>query len=589
VAEVERYLNHESSLGFSLEIFPSWADPPGGVIPMPGPQDTPFEHTHYVTVFGCDRQSRRFKFLVRWPGWGDDRKGYLPYEYFDRYVFECRGIYVNARPESRRENRVDGTKEIRWVVRDEWDRRVYGYEINSIHAADRWAWAFVVERDEALEVEEIYVRPEFRRRGFAERLCRRIQELASAKLKPLRLWVPFADCRQESPGTFPAIIALARRLGLHFQPCPVRWFAYYATDELAGSDSPIEASRIPSRPRAPSNELTAAAHALSTWQYTVWYATDRNVVGSGESEGFGVERDNDVHYGKCLITIPKSHRFGKIKSGWWDRCVHRIDDCLKLDRVVPFSEDDFWSEIRSEIDKCPSGERQSLVFLHGYNVSFEGAAIRAAQIGFDLKVSGITAFFSWPSKASTFQYLADEATIETSARAIADFLVRFATDSGSERVHLIAHSMGNRGLLRGLQQIVSQAEQASRVRFGQIFVMAPDIDTELFCQLAEAYRKTSLRTTLYASSDDRAVRTSGFLHNYPRAGFIPPVTIVPGVDTIEVPGFNLLDLGHSYYAEAAAVLHDVFDLIRNDSPPCSRQRLVEMKSPTDEIYWRIMD
>ena len=44
-----------------------------------------------------------------------------------------------------------------------------------------------------------------------------------------------------------------------------------------------------------------------------------------------------------------------------------------------------------------SGEEpHALLYLHGYNTSFEEAAIRAAQIGFDLKVPGATAFFSWP-------------------------------------------------------------------------------------------------------------------------------------------------------------------------------------------------
>jgi hypothetical protein len=34
------------------------------------------------------------------------------------------------------------------------------------------------------------------------------------------------------------------------------------------------------------------------------------------------------------------------------------------------------------------------VYIHGYNVSFEEAVIRAAQMGYDLKVEGVTALFS---------------------------------------------------------------------------------------------------------------------------------------------------------------------------------------------------
>ena len=176
-------------------------------------------------------------------------------------MFECWVPCLPVKPETHREKSIDNTKQIRWVIRDEWDRRIYGYEINNKAMTDRWAWAFVVERDGALEMEDFYVRPEFRRRGYAVRLSEEILELAKAKRKPLRLWVPFADCRQESPDNFPALVALTRRLGLHYQPCPVRWAAYYATNEQPGSPHPIESPRIPPRPRCSRKDIMAAALA----------------------------------------------------------------------------------------------------------------------------------------------------------------------------------------------------------------------------------------------------------------------------------------------------------------------------------------
>lgn len=587
--EVERFVQRVSATGFSLEIFTSWADPPGGIIPMPSPDEVPYEHTHYVSVIKCDAMTRSFTFQVRWRGWGDDSKGYLPYDYFDRFVFECWGAYTSTEPETRRVKTVEGTKEISWIARDDWGHRVFGCEIKNKSLSNRRAWAFVVERDGALEIEEIYVRPEFRRRGYANRLILGIQAAAAEERLPLRLWVPFADCKLMSPNTYPALVALVKKLGLRFQPCPFRWAAYYATNERPGSELPIEPAWIPPRPRCPSNDLKAAANATKPWQFTVWFATNRATIGATNNPvGFSGDRSDGVHYGKCVVTVPRSHRFGSIGSNWFDRWRRGADDRLNLESIACLADQAFWDEIRTTLNERPHDERQSLVFLHGFNVSFEEAAIRAAQIGFDLKVPGVTAFFSWPSKCSIGHYPADEAAIEASEAAITNFLARFATDTGSETVHLIAHSMGNRGLLRSLHHIALQAEQASNVRFGQIFVLAPDIDVGLFRNLANVYCRCSERTTLYASSGDIAVRASGFVHDYPRAGFIPPVTIVPGVDTVEVPKFNLLDLGHAYYAEAAPVLHDMFDLIRHGEPPRNRQRLVEMASETGETYWRIM-
>ena len=44
--------------------------------------------------------------------------------------------------------------------------------------------------------------------------------------------------------------------------------------------------------------------------------------------------------------------------------------------------------------------------------------------------------------------------------------------------------------------------------------------------------QVAARTTLYVSSKDRALASSGIVHDAPRAGYTPPVTIVDGIDTV---------------------------------------------------------
>ena len=73
------------------------------------------------------------------------------------------------------------------------------------------------------------------------------------------------------------------------------------------------------------------------------------------------------------------------------------------------------------------------IFLHGYNVSFEEAALRAAQIGFDLSIRGAMAFFSWPSQGDLAGYSADEASIEASEFVIMEFLENFVTVSQKQK------------------------------------------------------------------------------------------------------------------------------------------------------------
>jgi esterase/lipase superfamily enzyme len=134
--------------------------------------------------------------------------------------------------------------------------------------------------------------------------------------------------------------------------------------------------------------------------------------------------------------------------------------------------------------------------------------------------------------------------------------------------------MGNRGLLRALQRIAANAETQGKVKFGQIFLAAPDVDQDLFLELAHLYPAHAERVTLYASEGDKAVHLSSKLHDAPRAGYYIPYTVAAGIDTVTVPNFDVDLLGHSYYAQAEALLHDIYDLMRNNVAPARRQRII---------------
>ena len=324
-----------------------------------------------------------------------------------------------------------------------------------------------------------------------------------------------------------------------------------------------------------SNERNLGPAASDGVVYPVWFGTNRQPGANGAT--FTNTRHARTTRGRVLVSVPEAHRFGETGNSFWKRLLRfeLSDDRLRIQRVEPRERDAFFTEIHAAMQAArdTGSAPHALFFLHGFNVSFENAAIRAAQIGFDLRVPGTTAFFSWPSRGSVAAYPADEATIEASERAITDFLVDFATNCGAEKVHVIAHSMGNRGLLRALQRIAANAAVQGKVKFGQIFLAAPDVDRDLFLDLASLYPEHSERTTLYASDADLPVHLSAKLHDAPRAGYFKPYTVVPGVDTVAVPNFDLDLLGHGYFAQAEALLHDIHDLMRHNEAPAQRQRV----------------
>ncbi|MDT9340630.1 alpha/beta hydrolase [Trichodesmium erythraeum 21-75] len=320
--------------------------------------------------------------------------------------------------------------------------------------------------------------------------------------------------------------------------------------------------------------------------YPLWFGTNRKPVDTNNiSKGFSGKRDDKLHYGICQVAVPKSHKIGSIGSPLWKRLITLKDDRLKLhfQSLKILEKEPFWENINEELKDHEINERSALVFVHGYNVNFEDAAIRAAQMGFDLQVPGITAFYSWPSQGKLSAYPVDEASIEASEKYMTEFLLNLAEKTDIEKIHIIAHSMGNRGLLRAVQRIISQVQTITNIAFGQIILAAPDVDIDLFKELAKGYRQLAERTTLYISSKDKALATSALIHQHGRAGFFPPVTVVEGIDTVKVSKIDLTLLGHGYFADARLVLEDIRDLLINNTSPGQRRGRLE---PSEEGgYW----
>lgn len=129
--------------------------------------------------------------------------------------------------------------------------------------------------------------------------------------------------------------------------------------------------------------------------YPVWFGTNRQPDGRG---GFGGERHALTTRGRAEVLIPEGHRFGETGASFWTK-LRRLDwrdDTLRIQSLASLERGTWFDEIQRAMREAKEqGDApHALFFLHGFNVSFEEAAIRAAQIGFDLKVPGATAFFS---------------------------------------------------------------------------------------------------------------------------------------------------------------------------------------------------
>jgi esterase/lipase superfamily enzyme len=160
---------------------------------------------------------------------------------------------------------------------------------------------------------------------------------------------------------------------------------------------------------------------------------------------------------------------------------------------------------------------------------------------------------------------------------------------GADRIHIIAHSMGNRAIVRALEQVVlAGINNTSKPMYHEIVLTAPDIDAEVFKQLASTINKAANRVTLYASSKDVALAASKRFHGYSRAGDSrDSIVVVPGVDTIDASMVDTSFLGHSYYGDSRSVLSDLFNVLQGGAPPDRRFGMLPRKLNGTK-YWAFL-
>ncbi len=321
----------------------------------------------------------------------------------------------------------------------------------------------------------------------------------------------------------------------------------------------------------------------------IYYATDRARTGEIYPSTFYGYGRGDVDYGTAIVTIPKTHVPGQIEEpSIWDlEFAPSTAKHVVLKSVEPVAKDEFFSRMHADLDEKHADD--AFVFVHGYNVSFDAAAKRTAQLAYDMGFDGVPILYSWPSRASTLSYIADTAVVRLSGRHLSQFLQDVAERSGATHIHLIAHSMGNRAMTDALELMalrIGQAADAPPV-FDQVVFAAPDVDAGLFAEMAKTIRPLAQRLTLYASNQDWALEVSRKLHgDQPRAGQGGnDMLAVPVLDSIDMSTLGEDMLRHGYFADDQSALVDLASLFWRNPPPASRCGIEERPARAAVPVW----
>jgi esterase/lipase superfamily enzyme len=322
----------------------------------------------------------------------------------------------------------------------------------------------------------------------------------------------------------------------------------------------------------------------------IFYATDRERLGT-TNISYGREPAGMLSYGHADVTLPRAaHQMGELEGPSIWRLEFAADPAKHVIMQPPVAETDqaFLSAVKERVKG--SARRECLVFVHGYNVSFEDAVRRTGQITYDLGFDGAPILFSWPSQGSALpaNYRKDERNAALSANSLRQLFSSLASQIPGLTIHVVAHSMGSRVVAEALQQLAAEPQRTRVKPVREVALLAPDIDAELFRRAAGTLAGVAEHLTLYASDNDAALALSQRNAGYKRAGQAgPDLVIVPGVDTIDATQVetSVLGLRHLYYADNSTILSDLFHLLRGRSPAERGARLEPAGTPPN-TFWR---
>jgi len=253
----------------------------------------------------------------------------------------------------------------------------------------------------------------------------------------------------------------------------------------------------------------------------------------------------------------------------------------------------------------PGNDNAAIIFIHGFNNDFDGAALRLAKTWHAIGREAVPIVFSWPAGRDGLKPIAynhDRESGEFAVQSLKKLLFSLALNDRIARVHLVAHSRGTDILSTAIREVEMEIAGALRnTPFAQLTIgkdadelgetaferepsditkietltlVAADLDLDVFLQRFVVNRsgRAAKRILIYTSAKDKAIWVSGvFFGSDKRLGratiedfsahLRSLVAALPKVEFIECRVKT--DDSHLYLFEHPAALSDMVLAIRD--------------------------
>ncbi len=202
------------------------------------------------------------------------------------------------------------------------------------------------------------------------------------------------------------------------------------------------------------------------------------------------------------------------------------------------------------LDAAESSKGRVLVYVHGYNTTFEEAAEAGIAFARDTALPVTLVVWSWPSAGGLFKYNYDGESVVISQPRFRALVEDLFTADRVTQVDFVAHSMGTRMMAWFMRDHWPGSSAA-------VVLSAADVSRPV---LSDAVRgAVGAAVTLHATEWDLALQTSRLKNGRPRAGHLKPdMFLMSELDTIDLSDFDkVLSLNHSHGFRMAEVVADL--------------------------------
>lgn len=228
-------------------------------------------------------------------------------------------------------------------------------------------------------------------------------------------------------------------------------------------------------------------------------------------------------------------------------------------------------------------DKDVLVYVHGFNNSFDYAARAESEVWHFLGRLGVPILYSWPAAhGGLFGYFIDRESSEFTIFHLKDFLRLLVSSPEVGRIHILAHSRGADVVTTALRELVIEIRASGRslresLRIDNLVLAAPDLDLDIVRQrlMAEQFGPAIGQITIYTTQADKALGASQTLMSGTRFGRIQEedlgereqqiFTEVTNVNIIEVQGVG--GIGHAYFRTSPAASSDLVLILHDGSRP----------------------